>query len=126
MEGFLPIQSSCRYSQEIADAIFCLRKDNSRIVSSVGNTAIKPIILLFDIETIDRVLGSFISALEKHQLYDNKGVYKAIGAVRKEDSAGLKIGSYWSKFDGSVEAKSEHNYWISIDEICRGRRLVRL
>lgn len=119
MEGFLPIQSSCRYSQEIADAIFCLRKDNSRIVSSVGNTAIKPIILLFDIEKIDRVLGSFISALEKHQLYDNKGVYKAIGAVRKEDSAGLKIGSYWSKFDGSVEAKSEHNYWISIDEICK-------
>ena len=119
MEGFLPIQSSCRYSQEIADAIFCLRKDNSRIVSSVGNKAIKPIILLFDIEKIDRVLGGFISVLEKHQLYDNKGVYKAIGAVRKEDSAGLKIGSYWSEFDGSVKAKSEHNYWISINEICK-------
>ena len=119
MEGFLPIQSSCRYSQEIADAIFYLRKDNSRIVSSVGNKAIKPIILLFDIEKIDRVLGGFISVLEKHQLYDNKGVYKAIGAVRKEDSAGLKIGSYWSEFDGSVKAKSEHNYWISINEICK-------
>lgn len=119
MEGFLPIQSSCRYSQEIANAIFHLKKDHSRIVSSVGTKAIKPIILLFEIEKIDRVLDGFISALEKHQLYDNKGIYKAIGAVRKEDSVGLKIGSYWSEFDGSVKTKNEYNYWMSIDEICK-------
>lgn len=118
-DNFLPIQSSCRYSQEIADVISSLKKDNSRIVSSVGTEKIKPIILLFEIEKIDRVLGEFISALEKHELYDSKGTYKAIGAVRKEDSAGLKIGSYWSGFDGSVKAKSEYSYWISIDEICK-------
>lgn len=119
MEGFLPIQSSCRYSQEIADAISSLRKDNSRIVSSIGNIAIKPVILLYDIEKIDKVLDGFIMALEKYKLYDASGVYKAIGAVKKEDSAGLKIGSYWPEFDGSVRSKSEHNYWISIDEICK-------
>lgn len=119
MEGFLKIQFSSRYSQEIADVIYCLKKDNSRIVSSVGNTAIKPIILLFDIEKIDRVLFGFISALEKHHLYDNKGVYKVIGAVRKEESSGLKIGSYWSDFDGLVKTNSDYNYWLSIDEICK-------
>ena len=119
VEGFLQIQSSCRYSQEIADVISNLKKDKSRIVSSAGTKAIKPIILLFDIEKIDRVLDGFISALDKYQLYDNKGIYKAIGAVKKEDSAGLKIGSYWSEFDGSVKTKSDHNYWISIDEICK-------
>lgn len=37
----------------------------------------------------------------------------------KESSAGLRIGSYWSEFDGSVKTKSEHNYWMSIDEICK-------
>lgn len=118
-DGFLPIQSSCRYSQEIADVISSLKRDHSRIMSSAGTKAIKPIILVFEMEKIDRVLGAFINALEKHELYDSKGTYKAIGAVRKEDSAGLKIGSYWTDFDGSVKAKSEYNYWISIDEICK-------
>lgn len=118
-DSFLPIHSSCRYSQEIADAICSLKKDNLRIVTSVGATTIKPIILLFKIEKIDRVLGGFISALENHGLYDSKGIYKAIGAVKKEDSVGLKIGSYWPEFDGSVKVKSEYNYWVSIDEICK-------
>ena len=118
-DGYLQIQSSCRYSQEIADVIFDLKRDHLRITSSAGRKAIKPIIILFEMENIDRVLGAFIYALEKHELYDIKGTYKAIGAVRKEDSAGLKIGSYWSDFDGSVKAKSEYNYWISIDDICK-------
>lgn len=55
--------------------------------------------------------------MEKHGLHDNKGVYKAIGVVRKEKSSGLKIGSYWSEFDGSTKKQVEYNYWILVDDI---------
>lgn len=116
-DGFLPIMTSCRYSQEIADVISKLKIDNKNIITSLGKTGVKPVLLVFDIERIDKVIGEFINVLEKHEFFDNKGVYKAIGAVKKEDSSGLKIGSYWSKFDDSVKKQGEYNYWGLLDEI---------
>ena len=116
-DGFLPIATSCRYSQEIADVISKLRKGNERIVTFAGKTGVKPVLLIFDPEKIDRVISEFISVLEKHGLYDNKGIYKAIGAVRKEKSSGLKIGSYWSEFDSSAKKQGEYNYWTLVDDI---------
>lgn len=116
-DGFLPIMTSCRYSQEIADVISKLKIDNKNIITSLGKTGVKPVLLVFDIEKIDKVIGEFINVLEKHEFFDNKGVYKAIGAVKKEDSSGLKIGSYWSKFDDSVKKQGEYNYWGLLDEI---------
>lgn len=116
-DGFLPITTSCRYSQEIADVISKLRKGNENIVTFAGKTGVKPVLLIFAPEKIDRVISEFINVLEKHELYDNKGVYKAIGAVRKEKSSGLKIGSYWSEFDGSTKKQGEYNYWTLIDDI---------
>ena len=116
-DGFLPIMTSCRYSQEIADVICKLKKDNKNIVTIAGKTGVRPVLLIFDPEKIDRVLSGFINVLETHSLYDNKGVYKAIGAVRKKDSSGLKIGSYWSEFDGSAKKQGEHNYWVLVDDI---------
>lgn len=104
--------TSCRYSQEIADVICKLKKDNKNIATFAGKTGIKPVLLVFDIERIDRVIEEFIIVLEEHELFDNKGIYKAIGAVKKEDSSGLKIGSYWSEFDGSVKKQGEYNYWV--------------
>lgn len=118
-DGFLPIMTSCRYSQEIADVICKLKIDNKNIVTSLGKTGVKPVLLVFDIERVDRVIVEFIKVLEKHEFFDNKGVYKAIGAVKKEDSSGLKIGSYWSEFDGSVKKQSEYNYWGLLDEIIK-------
>lgn len=116
-DGFLPITTSCRYSQEIADVIFKLKKDRKNITTYTGKTGIKPVLLIFDPEKIDKVIGKFINVLETHGLYDTKGVYKAIGAAKKEDLSGLKIGSYWSKFDGSVKKQSEYNYWTLVDDI---------
>lgn len=116
-DGFLPIATSCRYSQEIADVISKLRKGNENIVTFAGKTGIKPVLLVFAPEKIDRVISEFINVLEKHGLHDNKGVYKAIGAVRKEQSSGLKIGSYWSEFDSSTKKQVEYNYWILLDDI---------
>lgn len=116
-DGFLPIMTSCRYNQEIANVICKLKKGNKNIVTFSGKTGDKPVLLIFDPEKIDRVINEFINALETHGLYDNKGIYKAIGAVRKKDSSGLKIGSYWSEFDGSVKKQGEYNYWVLVDEI---------
>ncbi len=116
-DGFLPILTSCRYSQEIADVICKLKNGNKNIVTLAGTTGVKPILLIFDPEKIDKVIGEFINVLETHGLYDNKGVYKAIGAVRKKDSSGLKIGSYWSEFDGSAKKQCEYNYWVLVDDI---------
>lgn len=116
-DGFLPIVTSCRYSQEIADAICRLRKDNANIITLAGTTGVKPVLLVFDPEKIDRVLSGFINALEVHGLYDSEGVYKVIGAVKKKESSGLKIGSYWSEFDSSPKKSGEYNYWILLDDI---------
>mgnify|MGYP001025180968 FL=1 len=118
-DGFLPIMTSCRYSQEIANAICKLKKGKDSIVTLMGNTGVKPVLLIFPPEKIDKVIGEFIDVLEKHGLYDNKGIYKAIGAVKKENAAGLKIGSYWPEFDGSVKKKEEYNYWTLVDDIIR-------
>ena len=116
-DGFLPIMTSCRYSQEIADVICKLKKDKNNITTSVGKTGSKPVLLVFPPEKIDKVIGEFINVLDNHGLYDNKGVYKAIGATKKEDLSGLKIGSYWSEFDSSAKKQSEYNYWALVDDI---------
>lgn len=116
-DGFLPIMTSCRYSQEIADVICRLKKENLHIVTDAGKTGIKPVLFVFDMNSIEKVLYEFVNVLESHGLYDNKGVYKAIGAVRKESSSGLKIGSYWPEFDGSSKKLGEYNYWALLDNV---------
>lgn len=114
---FLPIMTSCRFNQEIANVICKLKKGEKNIVTFAGETGVKPVLFVFSPEKIDRVVDEFISVLERHGLYDNNGIYKAIGAIKKEDSAGLKIGSYWSEFDGSANKKNEYSYWGLVDEI---------
>ena len=115
--NFLPIMTSCRFNQETANVICPLKKGEKNIVTLAGETGVKPVLLVFSPEMIDRVIGGFISALDRHELYDNHGIYKAIGAIKKEDSAGLKIGSYWTEFDGSVKRENEYSYWTLVDEI---------
>lgn len=117
--GFLPIMTSCRFNQEIANVLCKLKKGEKNIATLAGATGAKPVLLVFSPEKIDRVIGGFISALEKHELYDNNGVYKAIGAVKRENLSGLKIGSYWTEFDGSANKKSEYSYWVLVDEIAQ-------
>ena len=64
-------------------------------------------------------ITGFISVLEAYGLSDKNGIYKAIGAIRSENASGLKIGSYWSEFDGTAKKKSEYNYWTLVDKIVR-------
>lgn len=114
---FLPIMTSCRFNQEIANVLCKLKKGEKNIVTLAGETGVKPVLLVFSPEKIDRVIGGFISALERHELYDRDGIYKAIGSVKREDLSGLKIGSYWTEFDGSANKESEYSYWVLVDEI---------
>lgn len=114
---FLSITTSCRYSQEIADVIGKLKKDENGILTLVGYTGIKPTLLVFEPDKIDRVIDGFINALDSCGLNDENGIYKAIGAVRSENTTGLKIGSYWSGFDSSVIKQSDYNYWAYVDNI---------
>ena len=116
---FLPIITSCRFNQEIANVICKLKKGEKNIVTLAGGTGVKPVLLVFSPKNIDRVIGGFISALDRHELYDNNGIYKAIGAVKREDLSGLKIGSYWTEFDGSANKKNEYSYWVLVDEIVK-------
>lgn len=118
-DNYLPIMTSCRFGQEIANAICKLKKEEKSIVTYVGETGVKPVLFVFSPENIDKVIGEFISELETHHLYDENGIYKAIGAIKNENSAGLKIGSYWPKFDGSVKKKNEYNYWMLVEELAQ-------
>ena len=117
--GFLSLMTSCRFSQEIADVVCKLKRDDKGIVTLVGETGVKPVLLIFSPEKIDKVITGFISVLEAYGLSDKNGIYKAIGAIRSENASGLKIGSYWSEFDGTAKKKSEYNYWTLVDEIVR-------
>ncbi len=117
-EGFLSIASSCRYNQKIADILSPLRKDKGIINSVLGKEGFPPILIIYDKDTIGDVLGKFISLLEEKGLHDTAGIYKVIGFVKKEDTAGLKIGCYWDGFDGTKQQQNEYKYWGIIDDIC--------
>ena len=116
-EGFLSITSTCRYNQEIANILSPLRKNKLTIRSLLGEGGFKPILIIYDMDTIDLVLPKFISILEECGLHDVNGVYKAVGAVKKQDLAGIKISSYWEGFNG-VKQHDKYKYWGIVDEIC--------
>ncbi len=94
-----------------------MKAGDKNIETFSGSIGIKPVLLVFDPEHIYRVLDAFISELEKHGIHDRQGIYKAIGAVRKDTGTGLTIGSYWAEFDASPKKQRGHNYWMLIDEI---------
>lgn len=43
-----------------------------------GKTGVKPILLVFNPDQTNKVIGEFINVLDTHGLYDNKGIWKAI------------------------------------------------
>ena len=114
----LTIASSNRYSQEIADILTPLRSGGSPIVSLRGSNGIVPAIIVFDDTTRQKVIGTFISLLEKHQINDPHGTYKIIGWIKSETSKGLKIGDYWENFQADTGGLAETKYWSMIDAIC--------
>lgn len=116
----LSMASSNRYGQEIADILTNLRTDKKVINASLGETGYIPTVIIFDDASIDKVVGKYILALDENGLYDPNGIYKIIGAVKKRDLAGLKIGDYWAEYDDRNNLKSEYNYWNYVRRISEG------
>jgi len=117
--GFLSIESSCRYPQEIANILVPLRKNGGLIASAVGCCGYKPVLIVFDEQSIDKVLSQFVVQLENKGLHDPNGEYYAVGFVGKELVTGLRIGSYWDNYEAASSAKKDYRYWIIIDDICQ-------
>lgn len=113
----LEIASSNRYGQEIADVISQLKKDKTLIKSIKGYTGYTPTVIVFDESTIGEVIPTYIRLLNEYGLTDEKGIYKVVGLVKKEDLKGLKIGSYWDGFIANDVSKNEYNYWSYIFQI---------
>lgn len=117
-ESCLQMLGSCRYSQEIANLINNLRTDNKKITTTMGETGIKTVLIVFDTDKIENVLETFIKELNKINLSDQHGVYKAVGFIKKESTGkGLSIGSYWKEFDSSNNINREFTYWDLIEKI---------
>ncbi|MBS6534882.1 UvrD-helicase domain-containing protein [Peptoniphilus harei] len=114
----LQMLGSCRYSQEIANLISHLRTDNEKIISIKGEVGIKPVLLVFDPDKIEKVIEAFINEMDKIKLINPNGIYKAIGFIKKKGKKdNLIIESYWRKYNPSNNIKSEFNYWYLINEI---------
>lgn len=117
-ENALPIASSNRYPQEIADILTPLRTGKLQITSQLGTYGRAPTIIIFDDSTRKKVIEAFISLLDKYSLTDPDGIYKVVGWIKTETSKGLKIGDYWDEFSANASALSETKYWSMIDVLC--------
>ena len=126
LEGFLSISHSNRYNQKIADFLTPLRKDGIGIKSALEREGLNPVLIIFDHESIEKVLETFVTILEERGLHNPDGIYKAIGFVKSEDSAGIKISSYWEEFDGVTSQNSEYKYWKIVHEISSQLRQGKL
>lgn len=125
-KNYLSIESSCRYPQEIADVLTPLRKNGTSIVSTIGRCGYKPVLIVFNEQTINKVLSQFVVQLEKRGIYDPDGDYFAVGFIGKESVTGLRIGSYCSNYESDNGAKSDYRYWTIIEEICESLRNGKL
>ena len=117
-ENALHIASSNRYSQEIADILFPLKSDKHEIYSLRGKTGITPTVIIYDDDTRNHVIDAFVFLLDKYGLTDPNGIYKAIGWIKNESAAGIKIGDYWEDYNATDKLKSENRYWGMIESIC--------
>lgn len=117
-EPILHIASSNRYSQEIADILFPLKSDKHEIYSLRGKTGITPTVIIYDDDTRNHVIDAFVFLLDKYGLTDPNGIYKAIGWIKNESAAGIKVGDYWEDYNATDKLKSENRYWGMIESIC--------
>ncbi len=116
-ESALSIATSNRYGQQIADVINHLKKRDGNIISEKSSTSFRPTLIVFDDNTRNKVISTFITILENNNLVAAEGIYKVIGAVKKKSLAGLKISDYWDDFDDSGKHTSDYNYWNYIQKI---------
>ena len=115
---FFSLNVSNRYGQEIANVLRFLRTGTEEIISSKGNIGYKPVLFIYNMNCISKVLENFIIQLNAHGLTSKYGIYKVIGNIQDDSVSGIKIGNYWSNYNGFKKVNNSFNYWTMIDEIC--------
>ena len=116
-ENHLQIATTSRYGKSIADVLTPLRRNQDPIISIAQEESAKPHIIVFDDHTINSVLPRFITLLDRYNLHNPNGTYKAIGAIRSDDTKGLSIGSYWDGFDSKPKSNEERSYWAMVNSL---------
>lgn len=115
-EGYLKLSNSNRYGQEIADVLAKLRTGCKPIYSTKGKVKIKPMLLLYDDNTRENVVGAFIQEIKRNNLGKENAVFKAVGMYK--NVSGLKIGDYWKEFNTVKTQKEFRKYPDYIVKIC--------
>lgn len=113
-EDCIEMLCSNRYGQEIADFLVNLRTGNREIKSSKGCLKYIPTLIVFNNDSRNKVIETFINVLNQYNLYDSNGVYKVVGLVKREELKGLKIGDYWDGFDSKQNIRNLNRYWNHI------------
>lgn len=94
----LQMKGSNRYHQAIADEVVKLRTNNETIDSLVTDEIIKPCLIVFDDDSIDKVITTFADIVREKNILNVDPIHpiKAIGMIK--NSTGLKISDYWHKY----------------------------
>lgn len=120
-EDWVPRSDACqigvtnRFHQQIADVLSPLRKGNKPIRSAATDGAAKPVLMVYDDNSIDSVRSCFAEQIKGCGL-GSQGVYKAVGFIGKDATKGISIGSYWDGFD-SKKASHGATYWNTLVEM---------
>ena len=114
----LSIGRSNRYSQEIADLINPIRSSQIPIISAHGYIGLKPVIILFNNNNIDKVIDSFVYLLDEYHIDAQDGIYKVIAWIKSPNTKGLKLSDYYNGYVDLSRLSIDNNYWTLIDVIC--------
>lgn len=110
------ISSSKRFGKNIAFFVNQLKTRNG--IEIKGNDKVdsfKPHIIIFDNNTIDKVLDKFVDLIEEHKFEKEKGIFKAIGWRKSaNDDKKLSIKSYYPEFNKSTYAFMKSNKVVDI------------
>ena len=91
------------------------------ITTLAGKTGIKPILLVFNPEQIDKVIGEFINVLDTHRLYDNKGIWKAIQNALRFNVRQLTIFDKFKKDRTFISVRFQ-----TVEKVCISKKVLVL
>lgn len=115
----LHMKGSNRYHQSIADEVVKLRTDNENINSLVKDKIIKPCLIVFNDNSIDKVVLTFANIVREKNIIsiDPTHPVKAIGMIK--NSSGLKIADYWKKYKLKSENAADSDSFPTYIETIR-------
>ncbi|QTA38512.1 ATP-dependent helicase [Thermosipho ferrireducens] len=110
------ISSSKRFGKNIAFFVNNLKtKSGFEITGNDKIDSFKPHIIIFDDNSIDKVLDKFVDLIKTYDLESEGKIFKAIGWRKSTDNdKGLTIRSYYSEFEKSTYASMKSNKVVNL------------